>query len=93
MTNIARRVLPHRDAFEKWLETVLDLLAQHHPKAGSEQESFPDDEFDLGRPVARELFDTTKPYQSAEEAQLIAGFLQSVDPANPYLSTNEPEVQ
>lgn len=93
MANIARRVLPHREAFEKWLETVLDLLAQYHPKVGSEKASFPNDEFDLGRPVARELFDTTKPYQPADEARLIARFLQSVDPSNPYLSANEPEPQ
>jgi hypothetical protein len=91
MTNIARRVLPNQEAFENWLGTVLDLLAVHHPKAGSEKESLPDDEFDLGRPVPRELFDTTKPHQPAEEAQLIARFLQTVDLSNPYLSANEPE--
>jgi hypothetical protein len=91
MSNLARRVLPGQDAFEKWLGTVLDLLAKHHPKAGSEKESLPDDQFDLGRPVPRELFDTTKPYQPADEAQLITGFLQTVDPKNPYLSANEPE--
>ncbi len=90
MTNLARHVLPDCDAFEKWLAQVIDLLAKYHPKAGSEAESLPDDEFELGRPVARELFDTTRPYQPAAEAQLIARFLQSVDPANPYLAANEP---
>lgn len=91
MTNIARRVLPTRDAFEAWLAAVLALLAQHHPKAGAKTESLPDDQFDLGRPVARELFDTTRPYKASDEAMLIARFLQTVDPRNPFLSANEPE--
>jgi hypothetical protein len=91
MTNLARHLLPEPAAFEKWLAQVLDLLVQHHPKAGSEGESLPDDEFHLGRPVARELFDTTNPYQPADEARLIAQFLQSVDSTNPYLAANESE--
>lgn len=90
MANLARHVLPDCGAFEKWLDQVISLLAQYHPQAGSDKESLPDDEYDLGRPVARELFDTTKPYQHADEAKLIARFLQTVDPANPYLSANEP---
>jgi hypothetical protein len=92
MTNLARHVLPEHDAFEKWLAQVIDLLARYHPKTGSENESLPDDDYALGRPVARELFDTTKPYQPTDEARLIARFLQSVDPSNPYLSANEPDL-
>jgi hypothetical protein len=89
MANLARHVLPTCDAFDKWLLQVTDLLAQYHPRKGSDKESLPDDDFGLGRPVARELFDTTKPYQPADEAKLIARFLQTIDPANPYLSANE----
>jgi hypothetical protein len=91
MTNLARHVLPSRDAFDKWLAAVLDLLAQHHPKKGSKKESLPDDEFELGRPVARELFDTTKPFVRADEPALIARFLQLVDPGNPFLDANQTE--
>jgi hypothetical protein len=91
MANLARHVLPSRDAFDKWLAAVLDLLAQHHPKKGSKKESLPDDEFELGRPVARELFDTTKPYVRADEPALITRFLQSIDPRNPFLDANQTE--
>lgn len=90
MTNLARHVLPNCDAFEKWLADVVALLVQHHPKTGCEGESLLGDEFQLGRPVARELFDTSKPYQPGDEALLITRFLQAVDPTNPYLAANEP---
>jgi hypothetical protein len=91
MTNLARHVLPNRDAFDRWLAAVLDMLVQHHPKNGSKKESLPDDEFELGRPVARELFDTTKPYVRVDEPALIARFLQLVDPRNPFLAANQSE--
>jgi hypothetical protein len=90
MTNLARHVLPSHDAFETWLRAVLDLLSKHHPKEGSDKESLPDDEFDLGRSVPRELFDTTQTYRPPDESRLIAQFLKSVDPRNPFLSANQP---
>jgi hypothetical protein len=91
MTNLARHVLPKRDAFERWLQEVIDRLALHHPRKGSEQESLPDDEFQLGRPVARELFDTTRPFGTADEPALIDQFIKAVDPQNPFLDANAGE--
>jgi hypothetical protein len=91
MINLARHVLPKRDAFERWLQQVLDRLALHHPRQGSEQESLPDDDFQLGRPVPRQLFDTTQPFVPGQESALIAEFLKTVDPQNPFLDANASE--
>lgn len=89
MIHLAHHVLPNRDGFETWLEQVSARLEQHHPEDAARDESLPDDELGLGRPVARELFDTTIPYQPAQpgdEATLVARFLQRLDPGNPYLA-------
>jgi hypothetical protein len=91
MTNLARHVLPSGDAFERWLRSVIDRLTQQHPKQGSDRESLSDDEYGLGRPVARDLFDTARPYLPADESLLIARFLSSIDPQNPFLSANQRE--
>jgi len=89
MINLARHVLPSIDAFNLWIQEVLDRLRRHHPRQGSENESLPDDEFALGRPVARELFDTSRPYDPGEELLLISQFLNAVDSQNPFLAANE----
>lgn len=88
MTNLARHVLPRREAFEEWLAKVVDRLALYHPIEGSDAESLASDEFSLGRPVARELFDSTEEFVSIEESALIQRFLASVDSQNPYLAMN-----
>lgn len=88
MANLARHVLPSRDAFDAWLDAVLDRLALHHPASTAAAESFDDDAFGLGRPVARELFDTTRPFVPAQEKALVEQFVRGVDPQNPFLAVN-----
>jgi hypothetical protein len=88
MTNLARHVLPRRDAFDAWLEAVVARLAAHHPRALADAQSLDGDLFGLGRPIARELFDTTEEFTAAEEPALIRRFLASVDPTNPFLAAN-----
>lgn len=88
MTNLARHVLPSKAAFEAWLEAVLTRLAQHHPPPSDEDSD--GDLFGpalaLGSPVARELFDTTRPFDSAEEALLVDGLLQRIATSgNPFV--------
>jgi hypothetical protein len=89
MTNFARHVLPSQDAFTTWLDEVIERLARHHPLERARAESLAGDEFELGRPVARELFDTTRPFHVGDEAALIGRFLAAVDPRNPFLAANE----
>jgi hypothetical protein len=86
MSNLARHVLPTREPFDRWLDAVLELLAEHHPKDGAEAASSDGDDLSLGRPVARELFDTTRAFVQSDEPVLIQRFLRSVDPANPYFN-------
>jgi hypothetical protein len=88
MTNLARHVLPVREGFETWLAAVVQRLLEHHPAANAADESLPGDEFELGRPVARQLFDTTRPWFRADEAPLVKDFIQRVDPSNPFLLAN-----
>ena len=88
MTNLARHVLPARDGFEVWLSAVVERLVVHHPAAKAAHESLDSDDFDLGRPVARQLFDTTRPWRDEDEAPLVKDFLRRVDPANPFLLAN-----
>jgi len=91
MTNLARHVLPRTDSFESWLDIVTERLARYHPRQGSEGESFENDPYTLGRPVARELFDSTRAFDPAEESLLIQRFLAEVDPTNPFLAVNTVE--
>ena len=88
MTNLARHVLPVGEGFEAWLSAVVQRLIEHHPAAEAAGESLLDDEYDLGRPVARQLFDTTRPWFRADETPLVKDFLQRVDPSNPFLLAN-----
>jgi hypothetical protein len=90
MTNLARHVLPSTDEFEAWLEIVLELLTIHHPKQSSQGQSLAGDELGLGRPVARELFDTLRGFIVGNEATWIQQFLGGVDPQNPFLAVNAP---
>jgi hypothetical protein len=46
----------------------------------------PDDDFQLGRPVSRVLFDTSKPFERAREGAQIARFLRALSADNPYMS-------
>jgi hypothetical protein len=89
MTNLARHLLPSRDAFESWLDAVLVRLAQHHPPPPDDPDADEDpfaSAVSLGHPVARELFDTTRPFDKADEDRLINAFLQRLDPSrNPFL--------
>jgi hypothetical protein len=85
MTNLARHVLPSCEAFDQWLEVIMERLLMHH---SSGAESLEDDTLGLGRPVARELFDSTRIFVPSEEPALIQRFLASVDPQNPYLAAN-----
>jgi hypothetical protein len=88
MTNLARHVLPRRDAFDQWFDVVTERLILHHPVEAAAAESLNGDNFKLGRPVARELFDSTRIFSPSEEPALIKRFLESVDPENPYLAAN-----
>jgi len=88
MTNLARHVLPRLDDFEKWLDIVVGRLALLYTKATSASDSIAGDDFMLGRPVPRDLFDTGRLFSRAEESLLIQQFLTSVDPSNPFLAIN-----
>ena len=92
MRSLARYVLPSVQAFDAWLRDAVERMIACHPRRASENEIIEGDDFGLGRPVARELFDTTRRFDPARERKLIDGFLRAVDRraadgGNPYLET------
>jgi len=91
MTNLARHVLPKSDTFDRWLDTVVERLTLYHPREESAPDSLAGDVYGLGRPVARELFDTTALFDRSMEPGLIDRLLKSVDPLNPFLAVNAPD--